>query len=152
LVIEPPPEKDISVFVPEEVMEEIRSFSQNKNLIIEIDCFYAPTPVAEKGKRPFIPKMLMIADGRSGVILGVDLLKTLETEVENFTQLVANIFESLKTLGLRPQKILVSSAELFLLCREFTQRLNIELKQVEELKAIEAAKKGMFGFFGGGLF
>ena len=152
LVIKPPPDKDISVSVPEDVMEEIKHFPQNKNLTLEVDIFYAPQPVAEKGKRPFIPKILMFADSRSGMVLGVELLKSYETEVENFTQLVTNIFESLRKLNARPKVIKVSSEELFQLFRSFTQQLTIELKQVEELKAVEAAKEGMFGFFDDSMF
>lgn len=146
LVISPPPDKDISVTIPTEVMEEIRHFPQNKNLVIEIDLFHSPSPVAEKGKRPFIPKMLMLADGQKGLILGFQLLSSQETELENFTQLVANIFESLKKLEVRPHEIQVSSDYLFEIFKSFTQQLNIKLKQVDELEAVEAAKDGMFGF------
>ncbi len=149
LVIEPPPDKDISVMIPQAVMEEIRSFPQNKNLVIEIDLFHSPSPVAEKGKRPFIPKMLMLADGQKGIILGVQILSSQETELENFTQLVANIFESLKKLGVRPHEIQVSSDYLFEIFKSFTQQLNIGLKQVDELEIIEEAKEEMFGIFGG---
>ncbi len=148
-VILPPPDEDISVMIPTEIMEEIKHFPQNKNLVIEMDLFHSPTPIAEKGKRPFIPKMLMLADGQKGIILGFELLKTQETELENFTQLVDNIFESLKKLGVRPNEIHVSSDNLFDLFRTFTQQLNIKLKQVDELEAVEAAKEGMFGFLGG---
>ena len=147
-VISPPPDKDISVMIPNEVIEEIKHFQQNKNLVVEMDLFHSPTPIAEKGKRPFIPKMLMLADGQKGIILGFELLKTQETELENFTQLVDNVFESLKKLGVRPHEIHVSSDYLFDLFRTFTQQLNIKLKQVDELEAVEAAKEGMFGFLG----
>ncbi len=148
-VILPPPDEDISVMIPAEAMEEIKHFPQNKNLVIEMDLFHYPKPIAEKGKRPFIPKVLMFADGQKGIILGFELLKQEETELENFTQLVDNIFESLKKLGVRPHEIQVSSDYLFDLFRNFTQQLNIKLKQVDELEAVEAAKEGMFGFLGG---
>lgn len=149
LVIKPPPDKDISVIIPADVMQEIRGFPQNKNLTIEIDLVHSPTPVWEKGERPFIPKMLMLADRSKGIILGFQLLTPQETELENFQQLVANIFESLRKLGVRPHEIRVSSEYLFELFKNFTQQLNIRLRQVDELEAVEAAKEGMFGFFGG---
>ncbi len=147
LVIKPPPDEEISLTIPTEIIEEIINFPQNKNLVLEIDLFHSPSPVAEKGKRPFIPKMLMLADGKKGSILGFQLLIPQETELENFTQFTTNIFESLKKLGVRPHEIQVSSDSLFKLFKSFTQQLNIKLKQVDELEKVEEAKAEMFDIF-----
>jgi len=149
LTIEPPPDSDISITIPQEVTQLLKNLPQNKNLVIEIDLFYSLTPVAESGRRPFIPKMLMLADAKSGLILGFKLIEPQETEFENFSEHMENIFESLEKLNVRPNEIRVSSEYLFKILRSFTQQLNIKLKQVDELKAIEEAKEGMFGFFGG---
>ena len=149
LTIEPPPDSDISITIPQEVTQLLKNLPQNKNLVIEIDLFYSPTPVAESGRRPFIPKMLMLADAKSGLILGFKLIEPQETELENFSEHMENIFESLEKLNVRPNEIWVSSEYLFKILRSFTQQLNVKLKQVDELKAIEEAKEGMFGFFGG---
>jgi hypothetical protein len=130
IVIQPPAEKEISVTIPQTIIDEIIEFPQNQELAIEVDLFYSSTPVAGKGKRPFIPKMLLFADRNSGAIVGVELLQPQPTEVDNMTQLVANVFELLRKLGNRPRRIFVSSDDLFGLFRSFTQQLNMVAQDV----------------------
>lgn len=148
LVIRPPSETEISVPLPDKIMSQVKNLPQNKNLVVQIDLFYSPMPVGGKRKRPFIPKMLMVADSKSGVILGFQVMQPQESEQENFSQLIENIFDLLTKLNVRPIEIQVSSEELFELFKGFIQLFNIRLKQIDELEAIEAAKEGMFEIFG----
>ncbi len=150
--IAPPAEKEFIVQIPQTLIDELKAFPQVKNLILEIDLFYAPTPVGERGKRPYIPKMLMLADNRSGMIAGFQIIQPKENEIENYTEISRHLFDLLHKLNARPQEIRVASDDLFDLLKGINQQLNIKLRQTEDLQAIEAAKEGMFGFFGGSLF
>src|SRR5688572_1496871 len=150
--IPPPDEKEYLIKVPQALVDELKAFPQNKNFILEIDLFYAPTPVAERGKRPYIPKMLMLAEARSGMIAGFQLIQPKEDEAENYLEISRSVFGSLEKLEARPQEIRVADEMLFELLKGFTQQLNVNLRQTEDLRAIEAAKEEMFGFFGGSLF
>jgi hypothetical protein len=150
--IPPPAEKEFIVKIPQALIDELKAFPQAENFILEIDLFYSPTPVGEKGKRPYIPKMLLLADGRSGMIAGFKMIQPQEDELENYAELGRNIFESLQKLNARPQEIRVASDDLFDLLKGLNQQLNIKLRQTDDLRAIEAAKEGLFGFFGGSLF
>ncbi len=147
--IPPPAEKEFTVKIPQDSVDELKAFPQAKKLVLEIDLFYAPTPIAEKGKRPFIPKMLMLADHTSGMIAGFEIIAPQEVETENFAELARHLFESLQKLTVRPQEIRVAHDDVFDLLKGFNQQLNIKLRQTEDLRAIEAAKEEMFGFFGG---
>ena len=147
--IPPPAEKEFTVKIPQNLVDELKAFPQAKDLILEIDLFYAPTPVSEKGKRPFIPKMLMMADRNSGMIAGFEMIAPQEAETENFAELARHLFESLQKLTVRPQEIRVAHDDVFDLLKGFNQQLNIKLRQTDDLRAIEAAKEEMFGFFGG---
>ncbi len=148
----PPPEKEFIIKIPQALIDELKAFPQAKNFILEIDLFYAPTPVGEKGKRPYIPKMLMLADGRNGMIAGFQLIQPKEDALENYTEIGRHVFESLQTLNARPQEIRVASDSLFDLLKGLNQQLNIKLIQTDDLRAIEAAKEGIFGFFGNSFF
>ena len=150
--IPPPDEKEFLIKIPQTLVDELKSFPQNKNFILEIDLFYAPTPVAERGNRPYIPKMLMLADARSGMIAGFQLIQPKEDEAENYLEISRSVFGSLEKLKARPQEIRVADKMLFDLLKGFTQQLNVKLRQTDDLSVIEAAKKGLFGFFGGSLF
>ena len=150
--IPPPAEKEFLVKIPQALIDEIKALPQAKNFVLEIDLFYAPTPIAEKGKRAYIPKMLMLADSRSGMIAGFQIIQPKETEVENYAEISRNLFGELQKLTTRPQEIRVASDDLFDLLKGFNQQLNLKLRQTEDLRAIEAAKEGLFGFFGGSLF
>lgn len=150
--IPPPAEKEFIIKVPQALVDRIKAFPQAKDFILEIDLFYSPTPVGEKGKRPYIPKMLMLADGRSGMIAGFQIIQPKEDEIENYTEIGRHLFESLQKLSVRPQEIRVASDAIFDLLKGLNQQLNIKLRQTDDLRAIEAAKEGMFGFFGGSLF
>ncbi len=150
--IPPPAEKEYTVKIPQGLVDELKAFPQAKKLILEIDLFYAPTPIGEKGKRPFIPKMLMLADRTSGVIAGFEIIAPQEIETENFAELARHLFESLHKLQVRPQEIRVADDDVFDLLKGVNQQLNIKLRQTDDLRAIAAAKEEMFGFFGGGPF
>lgn len=150
--IPPPDEQEFIIKVPQALFDEIKAFPQAENFVLEIDLFYAPTPIGEKGKRPYIPKMLMLADGRSGMIAGFQMLQPKEDDLENYTEIGRHLFESVHKLNARPQEIRVASDELFDLLKGVNQQFNIKLRQTDDLPAIEAAKEGLFGFFGGSLF
>ncbi|MGI9035000.1 MAG: DUF7309 domain-containing protein [Pyrinomonadaceae bacterium] len=147
-----PDEIEFTVKIPQTLVDELKAFPQVKDFVLEIDLFYAPTPVAEKGKRPFIPRMLMLADARNGMIAGFQLIQPKEDELENFAEIGRHIFESLQKLNARPQEIRVASDALFGLLKGVNQQLNIKLRQIEDLRAVEAAKEAMFGFFGNSFF
>ena len=150
--IPPLDEQEFIVKVPQALVDELKAFPQAENFILEIDLFYAPTPVGEKGKRPYIPKMLMLADGQNGMILGFQLIQPKEDELENYTEISQHLFKELQKLNARPQEISVASDALFDLLKGLNQQLNIKLRQTDDLRAIEAAKEEFFGFFGGSLF
>lgn len=148
--ISPPDETEFTIQIPQEFFDELKSLPQQKNFVLEIALFYAPTPVAERGKRPFIPKMLMLADARSGMIAGFQLIQPKENIAENYLEISRQVFGSLESLNVRPQEIRVADDLLFELLKNVTQQLNVKLRQTDDLRAIEAAKDAMFGFFGGG--
>lgn len=145
--IAPPEQKKISVKIPTETVSQFKEFPQNKKLIFEMNLFYMPTPIAEKGKRPCFPKMLMIAETNSGAILGVEILEPQENDSATYADVAENLAKIWSQHPVLPKEIRVGSDLLFDLLRDFTQQLNIKLIQTDELTAVENAQEAMFGFF-----
>ena len=150
--IPPPAEKAFTIAVPQEWVDEMKNFPQAKNFVLEAALFVMPSPVAEKGERPYFPKMLMLAEKQSGTILDVQLIQPQETDAENYAEISRHFFEALQKIEARPQQICVESDLLFDLLKGFNQQLNIKLRQTDDLPAIEAAKEDMLGFSGGSPF
>ena len=126
---------------------EFKSASRIPGLVIEIDLPYLPTPVGERGKRPFFPKGLLMVDAESGFILGIETIGPFETPVELDNAIADGISKIFLTNDSLPEEILVRTTELYRLLRGWSQKLNIKLRQVDDLPAIEQAKESMFGFF-----
>lgn len=143
---EPEPEI-ISFELPEETIALLKGFPQRNDLVFEIDLFRAPTPLLNKENRPMLPKMLMIAESRSLLILGVELIEP----AENASKLVESVAESvIKILSrhkVRPKAIHAGTDMLYRLFRGFAQKLNIELRQTDDLPAIDEACEEMFREF-----
>lgn len=148
----PPAPESISFNLPQETINRLRAFPQNKNLTFEIDLFHAPTPVADKDKRPFFPKMLMVAETNSGFILGFEIIKPQKESSKTHEEFFTNIIKIWSNHKVLPKEIRVGSDLLFNLLKGFTQQLNIKLCQTNNLIAISEAKEGMFGFFGNPFF
>ncbi len=150
--IPPPAEEEFTIAISQGLIDEMKNFPQATNFVLEAALFIMPNPVAEKGKRPYFPKMLMLADGQSGMILDFQLIQPQETDAENYAEISRHFFEALRKPEVRPQEIRVGSDLLFDLLKGLNQQLNIKLRQTDDLPAIEAAKEGIFGFFGGSPF
>lgn len=149
----PPAEKVFTIAIPQELANELKNFQQKtKNFVLEAALFVVPSPVAEKGKRPHFPKMLMLADGQSGTILEVQLIEPQETDAENYVEISRHFFEALQKTEFLPQEIRVDSDLLFDLLKGLSQQLDIKLSHTDDLPAIEAAKEEIFGFLGDSAF
>jgi hypothetical protein len=150
--IPPPPEGEILINFPIEKLNNLKSFPQATDFILEIDIFPTPSPIAEKGKRPFFPKMLMLADQKSGAILGFELISPEETLIETEAQIPLYIIDALEKIGTSPQTIQVCSDKLFDLLEVVNKRIDVKLKQRQHLPAVETAREQMFNFLGGEMF
>jgi hypothetical protein len=136
-------DKPFEVVVDEFRIQRIKKSAKSTNLVWEVDLFFAPTPIEEKG-RPYFPYTMFILDHNSGVILGLDLMHIKEYEKgvqEKFLSFIE------KTLTI-PSKILVRREEAFKLLEPFGTRLNFKLNMVKKLPCVDKAREGMMGFLG----
>jgi hypothetical protein len=147
----PAPETPEIVFeIPSNLIAELKNVPQNKDLRLEIDLFYAPMPIGEKGKRLFIPKMLLVTDAKRGLVLDGELIGPEETIAESIALIPQHLIKNLLKLKIRPCEISVRSGVLFEAFKTFTQQINIKLRQTDVLPALDEAKESLSNYFESG--
>ncbi len=113
---------------------------KSRNYIVEADTFYMPTLVEEQ-PRPFYPKICLLADQSSGLIISYTVISDIETDgfqcIEALTTMISEG-------NRKPTKILVSREETYFLFKDICTQIGIVLEFVDYLYAIEEARTGMF--------
>lgn len=130
--------------IDESRLENIKLLNRQKNAVWEIDFFYAPAYIAEKGKRPYYPILFLWVDQDSYFVHSTHLTAPDKYRIE-FVEQCLKAFESSKVL---PGEIQVRKEELLAYLESLTQRLGIRLKIVHKLNAVDDARKSMREFFG----
>ena len=148
--VSPPERTDIAFEVPSEAIDQVKELPQKLGQVLEIDLFYAPMPIGEKGKRRYIPKMLLITDAKRGLILGCELIKPEETIPESVARVPLYLIENLLKLKNRPSEISVSSGLLFEAFKTFTQQINVKLRRTDFLPTMDEAKESLSSYFESG--
>jgi hypothetical protein len=116
--------------------------ANKKGICWEIDAFYFPGAV-EEGERPYFPRISVVADHTSALVLHF-WLEAPRSYVTRFHDNLLSFFEDSKML---PEKIFVHDPEVFELLEPITSPLNIELKSVESLSAVEELRADMLSRF-----
>jgi hypothetical protein len=148
--ISPPADEEVTINIPSGLVDELKAFPQAAQFVLEIGLFYLPNAIAERGKRPYFPKLLMLADARNGMILGFQLLQPQDNDAENYADISRHLFGALHNLKARPHEIRLVDQTLLALLQNTARQLNVKLRQTSDLPAVEAARDSMFGFFGSG--
>ncbi len=130
--------------VDESRLEKIKSLNRQENMVWEIDFFYAPAQITEKGKRPYFPILFLWVAQDSYFILSTHMTAPDRYGVE-FTEQCLQVFETSKIV---PGEIQVRKEELLAYLKPLAQRLGVGAKLVKKLTAVDDARKGMREFFG----
>jgi hypothetical protein len=120
-------------------LEKIRQLDRQGKMIWEIDFFYAPAYVAEKGKRPYYPMLFLCIEQHSYFILSTHLTTPQKYRVE-FIEFCLQAFEAAKFL---PQEIQVRKEELFAYLEPLAKQLEVRIRLVKKLNAIDDARQSM---------
>lgn len=125
-------------------LDRVRQIITRKNGIWEIDFFYMPGPIMEKGARPYYPYVFLWVDHHTGFIFNFHITPHSKYKKEIPEQFL-NIIEKNKIL---PEEIMTKRQESFDLFKPITDRLGIRLKRVNHLVALEKVKTDMRESFG----
>jgi hypothetical protein len=136
----------IPLVLDDALFEHVRTLPRTSG-VIEIDFFMLPAPVQDgKEERPYFPYTLLIADSKSGALLGTDLLHPDPTLEAMWGQIPVKILELLARVKILPQEMRVSSPLLIELLPGLAKDLNIKFKKARRLPAIDTARLFMQSF------
>lgn len=107
----------------------------------EVDVFHAPAVVAE-GPRPYYPRVSLVVDRDTGLVLNVDLGPAWQSWEEMREQFLGFVEASERL----PQTLLVYREELERLLFPMTERLGIDLVLADELETLEEVRAHLFAF------
>lgn len=142
--LEPAPiiKKYVSVEITDELrLRKILASGKSKQAVWEVDTFFAPFPVQEKkNARPYYPKVFLIVDSNTGLILGHEMVKDISEDGYQCIHCITDLMVELKI----PSRILVERDETYHLLNDVCRQLNIPLKKVEQLASIPQVREEMF--------
>lgn len=111
--------------------------------VLEIDYFYSPGAVKEPDdERPWFPYILLVADARSGLIFGTEVVRPAEIA----PALVRQVLDILEQLGMLPDRMVVRRREAYSILNPVARKLGVRLNRAPRLRAVEAAQEGFLAF------
>lgn len=144
LTAEPPRQEFVSFYITDEIrVKKLRAVKAQKNLIFEVDTFFSPTPVKERG-RPYYPKICLLLNHGNGVIISFEMLEDMKKEGYKCIEMLLDYIER---FGRKPSRLLVSREETYHLFAEVCRQLGIELEMVDRLELMEEVRDSMFDYF-----
>ncbi|MBM3213037.1 hypothetical protein FJZ33_12505 [Candidatus Poribacteria bacterium] len=141
--ISPEESKSIAPPINEIRLQKIKKAVKRKSGIWQADFFLSPTPVREFDERPYYPYAALFVDGNSGLILHVNMLKP----EEYMTGFPNDFMAIMEKSGIKPSEVHVRKKEALNLLKTISERLDIQLKLVKRLEAMEYLQSSMFQFF-----
>jgi hypothetical protein len=139
-----PFEKDASEFPPVETqrLERILRTCSRTTATWEIDFFFFPTPVREKG-RPFFPMMFLAMDHEKGVGLDTWLVPPWEL----FAVCRERVLDFIERAQALPSRILVRRQEFAAMLEPIASALRVKVRLVKALGQVRAFRDAMASRF-----
>ncbi len=109
--------------------------------IWQADIFISPISI-EEGERPSLPRTLLCADRESYFVLGVSVSAQSEWRAD----LPKRFLEWIESHGILPGELQVKRKDVYETLKPLMAPLNIKLRLVKYLRAVNAAKAAMFNF------
>ncbi|KEF38478.1 Plasmid pRiA4b ORF-3-like protein [Schinkia azotoformans MEV2011] len=131
--------EDVSLFVNELELQELKRTLKRSNIPLEFDCDYILTPTQDRpNERPYYPRLAFCVERKRGLIVYSDMVKTNNVGAVAQEALVGLI----KQLNSIPREIWIKE-EMFLYLKKIAKKLNIQLMVVQSLPFLEQARYEM---------
>jgi hypothetical protein len=108
----------------------------------EMDFFYFPRTVWEKGEKPYYPCAILIVDHILGICLGFSLSEPVNI-VPEFQEAFLKAVEHIEVM---PEEVLVKRSESLKRLTTIASKLRIKVRKVKGLPALEKAQESFLGF------
>jgi hypothetical protein len=146
IVIPPPEPMRLMIQGPTQVLDTVARLPKRRNKL-EVDFFMMPQQIGERGERPRYAYNLFLVDANSTMILGADLVSVETTFDEMLASVPARLLKILARFDSAPAEIQVSSPRLHWLLEPVLKLVEVKVKLVRRLNAIELVKQEMNRFF-----
>lgn len=123
------------------LLEEVKQMPQG-NRVVELDPFILREPIQESPDvRPVFPHAVMMADAQNGTILGMELMTPLPTMESMYGELAFTTLGIIAKMETRPKTIKIRGEFIRKLIADMAKEIEVDLLQVENLPAVDKAKK-----------
>jgi hypothetical protein len=144
--IQPPAPTLIPLVMEDELLEELQSLPQS-DYTLEIDFFMLPAAIGEKGTRLRHAYSLLSVEGKSGFILGTDVLSLESSLEEMWGEIPLSLVEQLVHVGVLPREVRVRSGLLLRVLAPLAEEVPFSLKHSLRLPSLDLAKESLIQFF-----
>ena len=114
--------------------------------IVDVDFFWMPTPIGDRGQRPYFPYTLLLMEPSTGIILGVETVVAAPSPEEMWAAVPMRLVQVLANISLKPKTIRVLSPDLAAFLQPLTDRFDWNLKVETSLPQLENAKASLIGY------
>jgi hypothetical protein len=142
----PPPEAP-RISVDEIRLQKLKKTITPSREVWEAGFFYMPGGMVVEGERPYWPRIVTVADKRSGLML---FSNAIDLKTCRVSALWAGILSTMEKRRICPAEIQVNDGLALQALQPFTDLLGIRLKAEKNLSAIMGFKKAMTENFSGG--
>ena len=122
------------------LIQKIKMAGSMGNVSLQVDTLYMPSAVQEnKGERPYYPRVFILAEQKSGQILGFEMYQSVSDDANvTLNKLMDICLEN----GI-PKEIQVRSEAMEAILGDFCKKTGTKLKVVKRLSAIDQMMKEM---------
>lgn len=143
--LKPTPAQVLNIGISKEVLRRVEKLPRKKGAL-EVDFFMVPTPIGTRGQRAQLPYMLLVVDGKSGMVFGADMVEITGTVLDAMVQLPEMLFKTFLHLGFVPSEIHIKSTRLAQILGNWADHMKISVQNRPRLPSLEMAKEGMLSF------
>lgn len=130
-----------------QLLEQLRKMPAQK-LTIEMDVFMLPQPIQEGKSRPFFAYNLLLVEGRSGYILGTEMMYVKTTLEEMWTGVPEIVLRELVRINVKPAVIKTRPGPLYDLLAPIVSEIGVSLQMSRRLRYLDEATESLFRFLG----
>lgn len=123
------------------VLERLKR-ARRSNIILQVETCYLPMPVQlEKNRRPHFPRVFMLADKKSGLVLDYNLYQDPENDADEVLRRLIGFFLEKGV----PREIQVRPGRMTAILEDFCDKVGINLKAANNLSTIDDFLEEMLG-------
>jgi hypothetical protein len=140
--VPPPTHRPVEIRIDGDVLDALERLPVVETAL-EVDCFLLPAKIGEVGVRPLLPRVLLMVDAGSGLVLGNDIVCAEDTIEAMWAGLAGRVGRQFLKIGSVPREIHVASGRMADWLALLALNLGIEISAGHELRHLHAARLSM---------